>query len=116
MSAGLLHVMTGVALLTLIYTVALAPLFGRVLATEVSKSSVKAAHYNLDANGYLQGRLEDLLWLDAGSDELALAEQALALVQKLDPPGVGARDLPQSEHSSRTGPIRRSPRDRHPGW
>ena len=32
------------------FTVALAPLFGRVLATEVSKSSVQAAHYNLSAN------------------------------------------------------------------
>lgn len=32
------------------FTVALAPLFGRVLATEVSKSSVAAANYNLDAN------------------------------------------------------------------
>jgi len=29
---------------------ALAPLFGRVLATEVSKTSVKAANYNLAAN------------------------------------------------------------------
>lgn len=33
------------------FTIALAPLFGRVLATEVSKSSVQAAHYNLAANG-----------------------------------------------------------------
>lgn len=33
------------------FTVALAPLFGRVLATEVSKTSVAAAHYNLEANG-----------------------------------------------------------------
>ena len=49
--------------------------------------------YNLDANGYLQGRLDDLLGPDAGEDDLALAQRALALVQKLDPPGVGARDL-----------------------
>ena len=49
--------------------------------------------YNLDANGYLQGRLEDLLGPDAGEEDLALAQRALALVQKLDPPGVGARDL-----------------------
>lgn len=49
--------------------------------------------YNLDGNGYLQGRLEDLLGPDAGKDELELAQRALALVQKLDPPGVGARDL-----------------------
>ena len=32
------------------FTVALAPLFERVLATEVSKSSVRAAEYNLGAN------------------------------------------------------------------
>lgn len=32
------------------FTIALAPLFGKVLATEVSKSSVKAALYNLEAN------------------------------------------------------------------
>lgn len=49
--------------------------------------------YNLDTNGYLQGRLDDLLGPDATAEDLALAEQALALVQKLDPPGVGARDL-----------------------
>jgi RNA polymerase sigma-54 factor len=49
--------------------------------------------YNLDPNGYLQGRLEDLLGPDAGADDLELAQRSLALVQKLDPPGVGARDL-----------------------
>ncbi len=49
--------------------------------------------YNLDPNGRLQGRLEDVLKPDADEEELALAQQALALVQKLDPPGVGARDL-----------------------
>jgi len=49
--------------------------------------------YNLDGNGYLQGRLEDVLAPDAAKEELTLAVQALALVQRLDPPGVGARDL-----------------------
>ena len=49
--------------------------------------------YNLDTNGYFQGRPEDLLGPDAGKDDLELAQRALALVQKLDPPGVGARDL-----------------------
>jgi len=39
------------------------------------------------------GRLEDLLGPDAGEEDLSLARRALALVQKLDPPGVGARDL-----------------------
>jgi len=49
--------------------------------------------YNLDGNGYVQGRLEDLLGPDPGEEGLALAQRALTLVQKLDPLGVGARDL-----------------------
>jgi RNA polymerase sigma-54 factor len=49
--------------------------------------------YNLDPNGYLQGRLEDLLGSDSGKEDLALVERALAAVQRLDPPGVAARDL-----------------------
>jgi RNA polymerase sigma-54 factor len=49
--------------------------------------------YNLDSNGYLQTRLEDLIGPDAGEADLALAKQALAIIQRLDPPGVGARDL-----------------------
>jgi RNA polymerase sigma-54 factor len=48
---------------------------------------------NLDRNGYLQGSLEDLLGPEATREDLALAQRALAAVQKLDPPGVGARDL-----------------------
>ncbi|HEX3659053.1 MAG TPA: RNA polymerase factor sigma-54 [Pirellulales bacterium] len=49
--------------------------------------------YNLDANGYLQGRLEDIIDPNAPPEQLSLAQRALAVVQKLDPPGVGARDL-----------------------
>jgi RNA polymerase sigma-54 factor len=49
--------------------------------------------YNLDPNGYLQGRLEDLVEPDAPPEQHALAQKALSIVQKLDPPGVGARDL-----------------------
>ena len=49
--------------------------------------------YNLDANGYLQGRLEDMVDPSAPPAELEKARKALSIVQKLDPPGVGARDL-----------------------
>ncbi len=49
--------------------------------------------YNLDSNGYLKTPLEELVDPDAEASQLELASQALALVQKLDPPGVGARDL-----------------------
>jgi RNA polymerase sigma-54 factor len=49
--------------------------------------------YNLDPNGYLQTGLEDLIGPNATEDDLALAKRALAAVQRLDPPGVAARDL-----------------------
>ncbi len=48
--------------------------------------------YNLNNDGRLQGQLQDLLEPDAPPQRLELAEKALAVVQKLDPPGVGARD------------------------
>lgn len=59
--------------------------------------------YNLDSNGYLKAPLEDLLSpppseLNGNADawrteQMKLAEQALAVVQRLDPPGIGARNL-----------------------
>jgi RNA polymerase sigma-54 factor len=49
--------------------------------------------YNLDDNGFLKSSLADCL-RDFGEDAtLADAEEALDLVQRLDPPGVGARNL-----------------------
>jgi RNA polymerase sigma-54 factor len=56
------------------------------------REMVERIIYNLDSHGYLQGRLEDLIDADADEQTLALAQEALELVQKLDPPGVGARD------------------------
>lgn len=49
--------------------------------------------YNLDSNGYLKTPLEELIDANAGEEQLQLAQEALAMIQKLDPPGVGARDL-----------------------
>ena len=49
--------------------------------------------YNLDSNGWLQTGLEDLIGMDATEEDLALAQQALKVVQALDPPGIGARNL-----------------------
>ena len=43
--------------------------------------------------GFLKVSLTDLLPLDAGPQEMKLAEQALGIIQSLDPPGVAARDL-----------------------
>ncbi|HQZ01667.1 MAG TPA: tRNA (uridine(54)-C5)-methyltransferase TrmA [Thauera sp.] len=48
------------------FTIALAPAFDRVLATEVSKSSVAAAHYNLDAN-----RVDNVTLVRMSSDEIS---------------------------------------------
>jgi RNA polymerase sigma-54 factor len=49
--------------------------------------------YNLDTNGYLQSRLEDLIEPDAPAQQLAMAQRALSIVQKLDPPGIASRNL-----------------------
>ncbi len=49
--------------------------------------------YNLDDNGFLNLELRDLVRDSGGDATYAQAEEALALVQKLDPPGVGARNL-----------------------
>jgi RNA polymerase sigma-54 factor len=59
--------------------------------------------YNLDSNGYLKVPLEELLsnlpaelngdtqsW---HAEQMKLAKEALAIVQRLDPPGIGARNL-----------------------
>jgi RNA polymerase sigma-54 factor len=49
--------------------------------------------YNLDDNGFLNVDLAELVRDYGGDVTMAQAEEALALVQKLDPPGVGARNL-----------------------
>lgn len=49
--------------------------------------------HNLDANGRLQSSLPELVQVYGEHVALEDAEQALQIIQKLDPPGVGARDL-----------------------
>ncbi len=49
--------------------------------------------YNLDENGYLKSDLSTVVRDFGGEAELYQAEEALAMVQRLDPPGVGARNL-----------------------
>src|ERR1700749_3761107 len=46
---------------------------------------------NLDENGYLIGTLEEIA--TQGNYPMEDVEEALAMVQEFDPPGVGARDL-----------------------
>src|SRR3990170_3623282 len=48
---------------------------------------------NLDSNGYLVIGLPELVQSCGGGATLAQAEAALRMVQKLDPPGIGARNL-----------------------
>lgn len=48
------------------FTIALAPYFGRVLATEMSKTSVRAAQYNLSAN-----QVGNVTMLRMSSDEIS---------------------------------------------
>ncbi|NQT52687.1 RNA polymerase factor sigma-54 [bacterium] len=51
--------------------------------------------YNIDDDGYLQYSLDEVMEsMDAPCPPEA-AQRALAMVQNLDPPGVGARDLPE---------------------
>lgn len=47
----------------------------------------------LDSNGYLTTSLEDLLPADADDELKEIAQEALHVVQSLEPAGVGARDL-----------------------
>jgi len=46
---------------------------------------------NLNEDGYLLASFEEIA--EAAGGDVKIAEEALAYVQKLDPPGVGARDL-----------------------
>jgi RNA polymerase sigma-54 factor len=49
--------------------------------------------YSLDENGFLKTTLYDLVRDYAGEAVIEDAEEALSLVQRLDPPGVGAQSL-----------------------
>jgi len=60
------------------FTMALAPLFGKVLATEVSKSSVHAAQYNLAAN-----QVDNLALVRASSAEIADALAGRAVLKRM---------------------------------
>ncbi|QGJ72095.1 RNA polymerase subunit [Planctomycetales bacterium 10988] len=57
------------------------------------RSFVERIIYNLDGNGYMQSSLKDLLDPNHSPADFQLMQQALAVVQQLDPPGVGAHDL-----------------------
>jgi RNA polymerase sigma-54 factor len=62
------------------------------LCPEVRRLGELVIH-NLDEHGFLATPLEELVKIAGQGADLQAAEEALSLVQKLDPPGVGARDL-----------------------
>lgn len=49
--------------------------------------------YNIDKNGYMESPLEEIVKSFGDRVSLEQAEKALAIVQSLEPPGIGARDL-----------------------
>jgi RNA polymerase sigma-54 factor len=62
------------------------------ITPEVRQAADKVI-YNLDANGYLLVPLEELVDPDGPEGQMTHLEEGLALVQSMDPVGVGARDL-----------------------
>lgn len=63
------------------------------ICTETVRTIAEAIIGNLDENGYLTATLDEIA--QSGNYSTEDVEEALALVQEFDPPGVGARDLPE---------------------
>ena len=62
--------------------------------SERQKAFAECIIWNIDSNGYLQYPLEELLpAMETPNAALGDLEEALGIVQTLEPPGVGARDL-----------------------
>jgi len=57
------------------------------------RETAHALIWNIDDNGYLRFPLAEIVASMDGRGNLEVAERALVLIQALDPPGVGARDL-----------------------
>lgn len=61
--------------------------------SDAERSAADRIIYNLDANGYLPMPVEELVDPDGPPNQVALLGKVLRVVQNMDPPGVGARDL-----------------------
>ena len=61
------------------------------ICTETVRKIAESIVGNLDENGYLTASLDELA--QAGNYSMDDVEEALAMVQEFDPPGIGARDL-----------------------
>lgn len=67
--------------------------FGRLALDSVQRRIVSLLIGNLDENGYLAASPEEVA--DEAGAETAEAIEMLHVLQTMDPPGVGARDLPE---------------------
>jgi RNA polymerase sigma-54 factor len=63
------------------------------ICTEIVRRIAESIVGNLDENGYLTATLEEIG--QGGEYSLDDIEEALAMVQEFDPPGIAARDLPE---------------------
>jgi RNA polymerase sigma-54 factor len=61
------------------------------ICTETVRKIAEAIIGNLDENGYLTATLDEIA--QSGNYTMEDVEEALAMVEEFDPPGVGARDL-----------------------
>jgi len=71
-------------------------LFDQFTLLDVPKDLLQVAEnivYNIDDDGYLQYSLDEVIESMSGNVTLDQADRALEIIQNLDPPGVGARDL-----------------------
>ncbi len=64
---------------------------GGSICSDVARAIGEVIIGNLDDNGYLKATLEEIA--QSGPYEMEDVEEALAVVQEFDPPGVAARDL-----------------------
>jgi RNA polymerase sigma-54 factor len=63
------------------------------ICTDTVRKVAEAIIGNLDENGYLTATLEEIA--QQGEYSMEDVEEALAMVHEFDPPGIGARDLPE---------------------
>src|SRR5277367_2643880 len=61
------------------------------ICTETVRKIAETIVGNLDENGYLTATLDEIV--QSGNYSMEDVEEALAMVQEFDPPGVGARNL-----------------------
>lgn len=62
------------------------------LETEL-RDMVERVIYNLDSHGFLRSPVEEVLGRKATPHEITLAHEAVKIIKKLDPTGVGAQDI-----------------------